>query len=111
MEIYFRTKALQKVCSLRKEAVKKLGPEMALKLQLRLTQLLAAANLSEIERVPPARCHELGGDRKGQLSVDLRHPFRLIFVPANQPVPYRGDGGLDWDQVTEIEVIEIVDTH
>jgi proteic killer suppression protein len=43
--------------------------------------------------------------------VDLEHPFRLLFIPANNPVPIGEDGGLDRTQVTEIEIIEIVDTH
>ncbi|HEY5750014.1 MAG TPA: hypothetical protein VIU12_28295 [Chryseolinea sp.] len=74
-------------------------------------ELKAAENLHQIFRVPPPRCHELNGDRKGQLSVDLDHPYRLIFIPANEPVPRKEDGGLDWQQVTEIEILEIADTH
>ncbi len=74
-------------------------------------ELQAACTLSDISRVPPARCHELKDDRKGQLSVDLDHPYRLLFVPANDPVPYTPEGGLDWEHITEIEVITIVDTH
>ena len=45
------------------------------------------------------------------MSVDLQHPYRLLFVPANNPVPTKEGGGLDWAGVTEIEIIEIVDTH
>jgi len=36
---------------------------------------------------------------------------RLVFIPANNPIPKAADGGLDWPEVTEIEIIEIVDTH
>jgi len=43
--------------------------------------------------------------------VDLEHPYRLLFVPAHSPVSTKEDGGLDWAGVTEIEIIEIVDTH
>ena len=57
------------------------------------------------------RCHELTGNLKGQLSVDLGHPYRLLFVPADDPIPYRKEGGLDWQQVTEIEITDITDTH
>ena len=45
---------------------------------------------------PPERCHELTeGKRIGELSVDLDHPYRLIFIPDNDPVPRRDDGGLE----------------
>ena len=53
----------------------------------------------------------MSGNREGQLSVDLEHPYRLLFIPANDPVQVMQDGGLDWAQVTEIEIIEIADTH
>lgn len=111
MLIYFGTRKLQKTCSSAKEMNKAYGTTRARKLQQRLMELQAAANLSHIARVPPPRCHELVADRHGQLSVDLDHPFRLIFIPANDPLPLREDGGLDWERVTEIEVIEVVNYH
>jgi len=111
MVIYFRTKRLQKICSNTNEAIKKLGPIMARKLQQRLMELKAASCLADISRVPPARCQPLSGNRDGQLSVDLEHPYRLLFIPANDPIPVTQDGGLDWTKVTEIEIVDIVDTH
>jgi len=84
---------------------------MARKLQQRLMELKAASCLADISKVPPARCHLLSGDRDAQLSVDLEHPYRLLFIPANDPIPVTQDGGLDWTKVTEIEIIEITDTH
>jgi plasmid maintenance system killer protein len=111
MTIYFHTRRLQRTCSRQAEAVRLLGPKRARKLQQRLMELAAAATLADISRLPPARCHELAGDRKGQLSVDLEHPYRLLFIPANDPIPHTTESGLDWERVTEIEVIAIVDTH
>ena len=84
---------------------------MARKLQQRLMELKAASCLADISKVPPARCHLLSGDRDAQLSVDLEHPYRLLFIPANDPIPVTQDGGLDWTKVTEIEIVEITDTH
>ena len=111
MILYFKTRKLQKICNNASEAVKKLGVKMASKLQQRLMELKAASCLADVSKLPPQRCHQLSGDRKGQLSVDLEHPCRLLFIPANDPVPKTADGGLDWAMVTEIEIIEIVDTH
>lgn len=74
-------------------------------------ELQAADTLNVVSRLPPARCHELTGNRQGQFSVDLDHPYRLLFIPANDPLPEREDGGLDRSQVTEVEIIGIVDTH
>lgn len=111
MQVFFRSKKLQKICSSAKEIQKAFGAARARKLQQRLLELSAAENLSQISRLPPARCHEMTGDRQGQLSVDLDHPYRLFFIPANDPVPRKEDGGLDWPAVTEIEIIEIEDPH
>ena len=77
----------------------------------RLDELKAATTLDDINRLPGPRCHELKGNRAGQLSVDLDHPYRLIFKPANDPLPEKSDGGLDWNQITAIEITGIEDTH
>ncbi|MCZ8038658.1 MAG: hypothetical protein O9276_11135 [Microcystis sp. LE17-20A] len=57
----------------------------------------------------PGRCHELLHNRAGQLSLDLVHPLRLIFEPANIPIPRKADGGIDWQKVTAVVIIGIVD--
>jgi proteic killer suppression protein len=111
MLIYFRTKKLQKVCSEQRAMQMQLGQAMARKLQQRMAELKAAEALSDISHLPPPRCHALSGDRVGQFSVDLDHPYRLLFIPADEPIPYREDGGVDLERVAEIEIIAIVDTH
>jgi proteic killer suppression protein len=67
--------------------------------------------LEDLRDLPQARCHELHGKRKGQLSVDLDGPYRLVFKPANDPLPKKSDGGLDWTRVTAIMIIGVEDTH
>ena len=84
---------------------------MARKLHQRLMELKAASCLADISKIPPPRCHPLSGDRDGQLSVDLEHPYRLLFVPANDLISVTQDGGMEWTRVTEIEIVEIGDTH
>ena len=111
MLIYFRTKKLQKTCSQERVMVKDLGAGMARKLKQRLAELKAAEALADISHLPPPRCHELTGNCAGQFSVDLEHPYRLLFLPADDPIPYREDGGIDLLLVREIEIIKIEDTH
>jgi proteic killer suppression protein len=110
VEIFFRTQKLEKTCNSEKVMKKDLGDQMAKKLQQRLFELKAADSLAEISHLPPPRLHELTGNRKGQYSIDLIHPFRLIFIVANE-LPAAGSGGIDRGQVTEIEIIAIEDTH
>jgi proteic killer suppression protein len=78
---------------------------------LRLDELYAAESLETLRFLPQARCHELKGNHEGKLSVDLDHPYRLLFKPANNPVPLKPDKGLDWSGVTEIEILGVEDTH
>lgn len=90
---------------------KQLSPTMARKLQQRLMELGAADNLADISHLPPPRLHELSGNRAGQFSVDLEHPYRLLFIPSENPIPKTDDGGMDRIQITMIEIIAIQDTH
>ncbi len=112
MDIRFRTKKLARTLSSEK-GLAGLGTERARKLKLRLAELRAADNLGDLGPPfsPPGRCQELKGDRAGQLSVDLGHPYRLIFVPAPEPAPQRKEGGLDWTGVTAIMIRDVKDTH
>ncbi len=111
MRIYFKYKKIEKTCNEEKIAIKKLGEKRGRKLMQRMMELKAANFLSDISIYPPARCHELSGDRKGQLSVDLGQPYRLLFIPADDPIPKKDDGGLDKAAISSIEIIEIADTH
>ena len=88
---------------------KKHGAVRAKKIEQRLKQLAAAKTL-DVMRSAPGRCHELHGDRAGQLSLDLDHPYRLLFQPGGDPDPGPG-GGLDWSAVRSVVVIGIEDTH
>ena len=110
MEIVFRTPSLKRSCTDSKQMRREWGDRQAKVLRQRLDELHAAETL-EVMRHLPGRCHELKGDRKGQLSLDLVHPDRLIFRPASNPRPEKPDGGLDWARVTAIEVVEVADTH
>ena len=89
----------------------KLGPRMADKLQLRLTQLSAVESLEDLRLLPRARCHELTGNLDGWIAVDLEHPDRLVFSPTNDPIPQKEDGGLNWSGVTAICIEGIGDYH
>jgi hypothetical protein len=77
-----------------------------------LDELKAAATMEVMKTLPQAKCHMLtGGNLAGYISVNLDFPYRLIFKPANNPIPKKPDGGLDWARITEIEIIGVEDTH
>ncbi len=113
MVITFSNNKLRKQLSEAKAMAKAHGPRRVERIKRIMTQLLAAPDLGVFAPPysPPNRCHELKGDKKGVLSVDLDHPYRLLFKPGNNPIPKRPEGGLDWNQVTAIEILGIEDTH
>lgn len=113
MEVTISNRQLAKKLNSEREMVRAFGAECARKLGRRLAELQAAATLQDLAPPysPPARCHELTGDRKGQLSVDVKHPYRLLFVPNHDPIPERPEGGLDWAGVTHILILEVENTH
>lgn len=113
MDIQFSDKKLERECNDDKLLQKKHGKHRAKLLRSRLAVMREADNLSALgpPYKGPYRCHELAANRKGQLSVDLDHPYRLIFTTNHKPPPIRDEGGLDWAKVTAITIIEIADPH
>lgn len=110
MRVFFRTQKLRKVCSNEREMQRGLGQRMAQRLKQRMAELNAADVLADISHLPPPRLHELK-NQDGVFSVDLAHPYRLLLIPANEPIPRKEDGGIETKQVNEVEIIDIEDTH
>ena len=54
------------------------GEEQANLIARRLEQLKAADNLEVLRTLPQLRAHELKGNRAGQISLDVKHPYRLL---------------------------------
>jgi proteic killer suppression protein len=110
MDILFRERKFEKQCNQRAALVRAQGERRAQLIRARLDALSVATCLEELRNIP-GRLHELKGDRKGQLSLDLDHPYRLIFTPNHTPAPATEDGGLDWRRVTAVKILGIEDTH
>lgn len=113
MEITFANNKLRKQCNESKVMIKAYGSQRSRKLKIVLASLRAALNFGIFAPPysPPHRCHELTGNMKGLISLDLGHPYRLIIKPVNDPKPVCPEGGLDWNKVTAIEIQGVEDTH
>jgi len=110
VELSYKTRRLEKQLTNPKELAKAFG-QLARKVNQRVKELTDADTLAIIRTLPAARCHELAGDRKGELAVDISGNYRLIFEPNHDPNPEKNDGGLNWDEVTKIQINEIGDYH
>jgi proteic killer suppression protein len=109
MKVAFKDARLCRTCNDRHQATRLWGGDTAKALALRLQQLAAAETLADL-RYAPGRYHELKGSRAGQLATDLHHGKRLVFEPAGA-APRKADGGLDWQLVTAVLILEVVDYH
>ena len=76
----------------------------------RIEELTSADTLHTL-RSTGGGCHELEVDMKGQLAVKLDGGWRLIFEPADDPLPGLADGGLDWKSVRSVRILEAKDYH
>jgi plasmid maintenance system killer protein len=87
------------------------NPRRSKLIRARLDELADAGNLDAMRFLPQAYCHELKGNRAGQLAVKLDQGYRMVFEPANNPVPKKKDGGLDWNQVTAVRILELSEDY
>lgn len=111
MEITFRNTKLAKELADEKTIFRKYGPDNGRRICQRLDDLRASENLETLRFLPQLRAHELTGDRAGQISVDVKHPRRLLLVPDHPETPRKADGGLDWLKITKVKILGISDTH
>lgn len=114
MEVRFRNSKLKKVFSSEKCLVREYGERCGKRAKLMVSALCAVRSLAQIRTIPPRppyRLHELAGREKGIFSIDLVHPYRLLFKPDQEPEPRLPNKEWDFDSITIIKIIEVKDTH
>lgn len=110
MEISYKSRKLEKQLTDLKELNKSFG-QLARKVNQRIKDLTEANNLAIMRSLPAARCHELTGKHKGEFAVDVSGNYRLIFQPNHNPIPRKNDGGMNWEEITKIQITRIEDYH
>lgn len=98
MQITYKNKKIEKICTNASEAVKKHGSEMAEKIHQRIDEISAVDSVEDMIQYRIGRCHLLNGNRIGQYAVDLIHPYRLVFEKRGK-------------QIQIANIMEIVDYH
>jgi proteic killer suppression protein len=106
----FDNKKLEKTINDARSLQKAYGQIGAKFIRKRLDDLTAARTMEDV-RLLPGKYHELKEDRKGQISVHVHEPYRLIFEPVCDPLPISEEGVLDWKQITCVKIIEIINYH
>jgi proteic killer suppression protein len=111
MLVSYKNKKLEKEFCDIKLLKRRWGEEQASLIARRLEQLKAADNLEILRTLPQLRAHELKGNRAGQISLDVKHPYRVLIESDHEEIPRKQDGGLDWQKITKVKVLEVEDTH
>ena len=96
MDITYRNRKMEKVCTDAKTAEKTYGREMADKIHQRIDEITAADTVEMMIKYHIGRCHPLAQNRKGQYAVDLVHPYRLVFEKNG-------------NEIQIVNILEIVD--
>lgn len=113
MEISFESNRLQKEFENEKKLLKKQGAKRANLIKQRIAEIHAATSLEDLRNLPGPRLHQHSRmtGHKAVFSVDLDHPYRLLFEANHDPEPELPGGGVDWIKVTKILIKEITDPH
>jgi proteic killer suppression protein len=114
MQVYISNKKLKRAIEDDAERTRRFGAEMAKKIKLRMGALAAAESLAVFwpPNSGPERCHELKGDLAGTFSMDLKHPYRLLFWAVDVPKELEATDEKQWWQaIIAIEIVSIEDTH
>ena len=98
MQVTYRNKKLEKICTNAKTAERTYGRDMADKIHQRIDEITAAECVEMMIQFRIGRCHLLSQNRQGQYAVDLIHPYRLVFEQI--------DG-----EIRIANILEIVDYH
>ena len=98
MNISYKNKKIEKVCTDAKVSDRTYGKEMSEKIHMRIDEIQAADTVEEMILYHVGRCHSLTNNRKGQFAVDLVHPYRLVFEKHG-------------DEIQVAHIMEIVDYH
>lgn len=110
MEVSFASRKLQKVCESEKALRRAYGNDGAKKVMSRVSDLRAVATLEDMRNLP-GRCHELAGDRAGQLAIELARGRRLVIAPTNGWPSGKAGGAHVWGKIDAVQVLEIADYH
>lgn len=111
MEIAVKNKKLKEALESEGAARRQYGKDMAKKLHMRRDALIAAESLADFwpPSSLPERVHELKGDLKDTFSIDLKHPYRLLFKAVD--AIDHDDDRTRWRSIKKVEAVSIEDTH
>lgn len=101
MKVTYKSKKLEKRCTIARETIKVYGVNKAELIHQRIDQIKAADTVEHLVQYHIGRCHPLHDEnnqrrtRRNQYAMDLGHPYRLVFEKIEEEI-----------QIAEIQSIE-----
>jgi proteic killer suppression protein len=112
LDVEYKTKKLERVCTSLKEARKAHGVEMAKVIMQRIQELKMFDNVDQLLDNKIGGCHPLLGNRKGEYAMDLRGPYRLIFKErTNEKLSEEDVREVDENFLVLVCIMNIEDYH
>lgn len=108
MEIEFANKHLRDLCNDDRVAKRKFDAAIVNQLHHRLMDIQATRVVTDLHTGKP---HPLERERAGQFALTLVGLYRLVFEPANDPIPIKTDGTVDWAKVNKVKIVYIGNYH
>ena len=113
MEVLYKTKKVEKLCTNEKCAIKELGKTVAEKLLAAINLLEAAENLKEVLDFSFYHLHSLKGDLEGLFSMYLgkKTGYRLLLTPLDKNLQVIDRKDMSFYTVAVCVEIEEVSKH
>lgn len=85
IEVFYKSKKVEKQCTQLKKATRVFGSKVAIKLLALINLIKCAENLQDVNALKKYHLHMLESDRKGSYALDIdgrKHAYRLIIIPV-----------------------------
>jgi len=111
MTITYATAKLESEFKDERQLLRSRGKNQAQKIQLRLSIIISADHFGILRPPTPGKFHPLHENKAGWIACHLDEPYRLIFEPDHKPLPMLAAGGLDWNRVTQVKILGVLNYH
>jgi proteic killer suppression protein len=111
VKVTYKNEKTRKLCEDAKTGQKQFGDVAARQLRKRIRMLLEADTLSDIPHTPPPRLHLLSGYKEPTCGVVVYRGLRIVLEPADDPLPFLDDGGVDKRRVRSVQIVTVEDYH
>ena len=109
MVIRFEEEALAKICNSGALLQKHWGMDRGRLISRRLSQIAAMPNLHWLAAIPGILTVPVRPDRRGELTVAVLLPLRIVFKVDHNPIPLHEDGNARCKEIKKIVLLEVLD--